>query len=79
MIIEYLAALVYGVLAMVAALALSSQADSPIATALVFAAAGLAYLFQVFQIGTGQTPQWLLYLVIGALLASVTVSIWSTF
>lgn len=77
MIIEYVAIIVYGVLAHVAALVLSSQAGSPVATALVFVAAGGVYLFQTFQLLYNRTLKWLWGLVIGALLASVIVSLWS--
>lgn len=81
MILEQLAVLVYGVLAMIAALVLSSQAGSPLATALVFVAAGLIYLFQVGQLsGLKDTLQLALLMgVVGALLASVTISLWSAF
>lgn len=81
MILEQLAVLVYGVLAMIAALVLSSQADAPLATALVFVAAGFTYLFQVGQLsGMRDTMQLaLLMSVVGALLASVTISLWSAF
>lgn len=81
MILEQLAVLVYGVLAMIAALVLSSQAGAPLATALVFAAAGLTYLFQVGALnGMRDTMQLVLFMgVIGALLASVTISLWSAF
>lgn len=78
MIISYVAALVYGVLAIVAALTLSSQVGSPIATALAFAAAGLSYVYHVVQTTTGRDPDWLLYAVVGALLASITTSLGST-
>lgn len=75
--IGQIAVLVYGVLAMVAALVLSSQTNAPLATALVFAAAGLTYLFQVVNLVTGKASTVLWSLVIGALLLSVYVSLWS--
>ena len=79
MILEQLAVLVYGVLAMIAALVLSSQADAPLATALVFVSAGLTYLFQVLVLGEFKDPEMALlwFGAIGALLASVTISLWS--
>lgn len=73
--IEQLAVLVYGVLAIVAALVLSSQAGSPLATALVVAAAGFTYLFQVVQLMTGKASTTLWALAIGALLVSVAISL----
>lgn len=79
MIIEQAAVLVYGVIAMVAALVLSSQTGSPVATALVFAAAGFTYLFQVVQLAYSKASGLLWLLVIGALLASVATSLWSAF
>lgn len=81
MILEQLAILVYGVFAMIAALVLSSQADAPLATALVFVSAGLTYVFQVAQAhGAKDDRLVLLWIaVVGALLASVTVSLWSAF
>ena len=79
--IEQLAILVYGVLTIVGALVLSSQVGSPLATALAIAAAGLTYLFQVAQLGGVRegilTGLWAS--VVAALLASVAVSLWSTF
>jgi hypothetical protein len=77
MLIGYIAALAYGVLAIIAALVLSSQVDSPLATALAFASAGLAYLYQVAQINDNKEIGALMLLSIGALLASVFVSLWS--
>jgi hypothetical protein len=79
MIIEQLAVLVYGVLAMIAAMILSSQVGSPIATALVFAAAGGTYVFQTLVLMNADSkligPIWIG--VVAALLASVLVSLWS--
>lgn len=77
--IEQLAVLVYGVLAIVAALILSSQVGSPTATVLAFAAAGLAYVFQAMQIDGHRGPELAVLWAgtIGALLASVIVSLWS--
>ena len=79
--IEQLAILVYGVLTIVGALVLSSQVGSPLATALAIAAAGLTYLFQVAQLEGARegilTIMW--GLVVVALLASVSVSLWSAF
>lgn len=77
--VEQLAVLAYGIVAMVAALILSSQVGSPVATALVFAAAGFTYLFQVVQLETRETPLLLFVASIGALLASVIASLWSAF
>lgn len=79
MILEYVAIIVYGVLAHVAALVLSSQAGSPVATALVFASAGLTYLFQVFQLDRTRNVGALMFGAVCALLASVSVSLWSAF
>ena len=82
MIIEQLAALVYGVLAIVAALVLSSQVGSPTATALAFVAAGLTYVFQTLVL-LGDVKMAVLgsiwATVVAALLASVAVSLWSAF
>jgi hypothetical protein len=81
MILEQLAVLVYGVLAMIAALVLSSQVGSPLATALVFVSAGLTYVFQAMQ-SEGYRGRMLVVLwggVVVALLASVSVSLWSAF
>lgn len=78
--IAQLAVIVYGVLAIIAALVLSSQVGSPVATALAFTAAALTYLFQVLQDQDGVRPAILLALwagVIVALLASVIVSLGS--
>lgn len=47
---EELAVLVYGVLAIVAALTLTVIAHSPLGAALAFASAGSAYLFQFVQL-----------------------------
>jgi hypothetical protein len=79
MIFDFIAILVYGVLANVAALVLSSQVGSPLATALVFASAGLTYLFQVAQLDGIKRSGLLMIGAIGALLASVFVSLWSAF
>lgn len=78
MIFEQLAIVVYGVIAMIAALVLSSQTGSPLATALVFAAAGLTYLFQYVQaVINPDAPmlKWLFGIVVGALLLSVATSL----
>ena len=80
MIIEQLAALAYGVLAIIAALVLSSQVGSPDATALAFAAAALTYVFQMLVVIGGVRESILFTLwgvVVAALLASVSVSLWS--
>lgn len=78
MILEQIAIVVYGVIAMIAALVLSSQTGSPLATALVFVSAGLTYIFQVFQ-AEGAPPRvqyWLWAGVVLALLLSVITSLW---
>ena len=77
--VEHLAGLAYGVLAIVAALILSSQVGSPVAAALAFASAGLAYLFQVWIVEFNKAPLLLMFASIGALLASVATSLWSAF
>lgn len=80
MIFEQLAILVYGVLAMIAALVLSSQTGSPLATALVFVAAGLTYVFQYIQATINPDAPILGKLhiaIVGALLLSVLLSLWS--
>lgn len=79
MIFEQLAIVVYGVLAMIAALVLSSQTGSPFATALVFVAAGLTYIFQVIQAdgAPDRVKNWLWLAVVVALLLSILTSLWS--
>jgi len=80
MIFEQLAIVVYGVIAMIAALVLSSQTGSPLATALVFVAAGLTYIFQYIQATINPNAPvlgWLFGFVVGALLLSILTSLWS--
>ncbi len=77
MTFDFIAIIVYGVLANITALVLSSQVGSPIATALVFASTGLTYLFQVGQLYEVKLSGLLMLGAIAALLLSVAVSLWS--
>ncbi len=79
--IEQLATLAYGVLAIIAALILSSQVGSPTATTLAFVAAGLAYVFQTVLLDGYRGPVLVAAWAgsVGALLASAIVSLWSAF
>lgn len=73
----FIAIIVYGVLANIAALVLSSQTGSPVATALVFVSTGLTYLFQVCQAQEVRRSGLLMLGAIAALLLSVLASLWS--
>ncbi len=77
MIIEQLAVLFYGALAVIAALVAASIADSTIAASLAFAGSGLIYVFQTVQLIDERSralyPLWAVS--IGLLLASVATSI----
>ena len=77
MIIEQFAVLLYGGLAVVAALVAASIAGSVNAAGLVFLSAGLIYLFQVVQLVNSEhkllIPLWVVS--VGLLCASVFVSV----
>ena len=78
MIVEYLAVLVYGVLAMLFAAALASMTGSEWGMVLVFAAAGITYLFQVSQLQPNvseTTLRVMTFLSIILTIASVLVSL----
>ena len=77
MTFDFIAIIVYGVLANIAALVLSSQTGSPVATALVFVSTGLTYLFQVCQAHEVRRSGLLMLGAIAALLLSVLASLWS--
>lgn len=77
MIIEQIAVLLYGALAIIAALVTAGIADSAAGAALAFAAAGLIYIFQVAQLVADDSrlliPLWVLCVVTPV--ASVVVSL----
>lgn len=73
---EDVAVLVWGVMAMVAALLLATMTGSTWGMLLAFAASGAAYLFQALQVA-GVTLMLLMQASIVLTVASVAISMWS--
>lgn len=79
--IEQLAVLFYGIMAMIFAALLASMTHSPWAMALIFAAAGVTYAYQFIQLQrVNEGLLWSMQLiVIGLTMASVAVSLAGSF